>query len=188
MRTLLGDARLPNADQIRTLGIFEWARLLLVRLYEMFRRIDILLSRRPNDYGEMYSENAAFAIVIAAGNTWTTVGGGFSAGTTNAFTFQNASELKCNVAGKYEASWSLSLETTGANDDIEGGVAVGGTIQTNTISHAKVATPNEEFHLSSHGIISLALEDVVTIQVNNNTDGDDLVLEHANLLLVKLDD
>lgn len=180
-----GDPRLPPSAEIGTTGLSEWARRLIVRLHDRFRHID---EDMVDAYGEMYAENVAYTVTIAGANTWTVVDGGMTAGTCTAFTFQNSSELACNRAGRYMVWWSLSLETTGANDDIEASVGVNGTQQSNMICHDFVVTPNEEFAVASHGIVLLALGDIVTLMVNNNTDADDLVVEHANLTLLMLKD
>lgn len=194
-----GDPRLPVAEQISSEGLLPWMKRLLIRLNDRFREVDIDqveltdygqtdLHRHEAQYGEMYADNVSQAVAIAAGNTWTNITAGMSAGDSNAFTFQNNSELLCNVAGKYAAQWSLAMDTTGANDDIEGGIGVNGVVQIKTKNHTFVQIPNEEFGLASGGTLTLVVGDVVTLMVNNNTDADDLVLEHANLMLWKLGD
>ncbi len=135
--------------------------------------------------GEMYNFNTATAVVIAGANQWTEVGGGFSAGMLNGVTFQNAKELKIVTAGVYAMWWSMSLNALGANDNIEGGIFVNGAIAEHTVSHNHLATANDNATFGSHGFHTLAVDDLVSLAVNNNTDADDIVVEHGNLLIAR---
>lgn len=135
-------------------------------------------------YGSMYDNGTTQAVVISAASTWTAVDGGMTGGTSNAFTFQNSRELKCNVPGKYMAVWTIGGSSAGGGDDIEGTLMINGTAQTNVTSKAYEPTANKEYILASNGILTLAANDVVKFALQNLTNGDDQTVDHANLTLL----
>lgn len=133
--------------------------------------------------GEMYNFNVPTTITISTANTWTPISTGFSEGSNNGVTFQNASELKIVTAGTYKSEWVLSLDTAAAGVEIEAGLMINGTIQEKTATHHYFGTANDTATLVGQGWLSVIADDVITMAVNNNTSATDVIMEHASVLL-----
>lgn len=138
-------------------------------------------------YGEMYMYNGAISVTVSATNTWYKVASGFSGGVNKNFTFQSSSELKCTKAGTYTVQWSISPEISSANQDTEYAVAVNGTAQTKTAAHLHFQNTNSELCAASGGILTLAVDDVLSLVLQNNTSTTNVTVQHANLTAVRID-
>ncbi len=137
-------------------------------------------------YGSMYIDNGSVARTIAATNTYYEIASGFSGGACSQFTFQNSKELKCNVAGTYKVDWSCSRAVPGVNQEIEMGVFKNGTIQLNTTAHNASLTASTQQTSGGSGIITLAVNDLVSLAVNNNTSTNTVTISHANIAIARV--
>jgi len=144
-----------------------------------------LQNQRPS-FGHMFASNVSINVAIAAANTWTAIASGFTSGLLADFTFQSASELKCGNAGIYLINWSLSVNAVGANDNIEGGITINGTIEPSSISHTRFTVVSSNACLGNSLILNLAVNDVLKFSLNNNSDADDIVMQHAGLTAIRL--
>lgn len=138
-------------------------------------------------YGEMYANNAGTTITVSVIDTWYPITTGFSGGTNKNITFQNNHELKCNQSGVYSLQYSVSMEASGTNKDTEYAVTINNVVQNNTTAHFHFQTSNSEVCIASGGIITLAANDVVRLVVRNRTSATNLLMEHASLTLVRID-
>lgn len=136
-------------------------------------------------YGSMYADDIAQAVVVAAAGTEYEVGGSLTGGSVNGFTFQNSKELLCTVAGNYLVNWSMSL-SAGNNDHISGGVMINSTAQHNTENAAHTPGAGDQVGVAGTGVITLAVNDLVKLFVENESDTDDIEVNHANLALVRI--
>jgi hypothetical protein len=136
-----------------------------------------------NYYGSMYADDITRSVVISSAGVYYEVGGSLSGGSVNGFTFQNNKELKCNVAGKYLVNWSISSQSASANQYIEGAVMVNGTAQANTVNATQIGTANKDYTCGGTGIITLAVNDLVSLCMENETGTNNLTVTHANLTL-----
>lgn len=140
-------------------------------------------------FGSMYGDNIGQTVVIDAADTFVEIGGGISGGTCAGFTFQNAKELKCNIAGKYFITWSISAKTSAvANKECEGAIMIDGVAQTIATAHAEVSPggSNRPETLSANGIFTLAVDNLVSLSVSNHTDTTDFVVEHVSLTALRV--
>lgn len=137
-------------------------------------------------YGSMYADDIAQAVVVTDAEVYYEVGGSLSSGSCNGLTFQNSKELLCTIAGKYLVNWSMSL-SAGNNDHIAGAVMVNSTAQDNTENAAHTPGAGDQVGLSGSGIITLAVNDVVKLCVENESDTDDIEVNHATLALLRVD-
>lgn len=139
-------------------------------------------------YGSMYAEDATQTISVAAVHTHYPVAGGLSAGLCSAaFTFQSSKELKCHTAGKYLATWSMSISNNAADQTIEGLVMVNTTGMENTINATRAKESAVVYSISGSGIITLAVNDVVLLAIEKeNGAASTVTMNHANLTLMRV--
>lgn len=149
------------------------------------RHLSDLDNKWPS-YGAMTAFNIGLTVVITAPNTWTAVPSSLSSGLLRNFTFQSASELVCGDSGVYKIDWNMAVEAVGANDNVEGGVTINGTIQTGFVSHLRFASPNFAGSFGAAGIVRLTAGDIIRLAVNNNTDADDVIVQHVALTAIML--
>ena len=101
-----------------------------------FINIPLSAANGTPSYGHMYGANISQTVVVSVEGAYYQVGAGLSGGLTNGFTFQNARELKCLVAGTYLLNWSMSVDqSTGSNQEIEGTYMVNGVQNLNGSAH-----------------------------------------------------
>lgn len=136
-------------------------------------------------YGSMYGDDVGLTVTIASAGVYYQVPTGLSAGSCNGFTFAD-SGLTCTVAGKYKVDWSMSMDCAAAGQYIEGAVMINSTGQMNTVGAAELITANKQVCTGGSGIITLAVNDVVYLCVENETGTNNIVVEHANLSLVRV--
>lgn len=137
-------------------------------------------------YGSMYIDNGSVASTIAATNTYYEIASGFTGGLTSQFTFQNTKELKCNRAGTYKLVWQLSRSVSGTSQEIEGGIMKNGTIVPSSTAHNQSTAASTQQSFGGSTIIDLAVNDLVSLAVNNNTSTNTITITHANLTVSRV--
>ncbi len=136
-------------------------------------------------FGSMYGDNIDVTIDITIQDAYTELASGLTGGSENLTTFQNDHEILITKPGKYMVNWSLSLATATANDEIEGEIMVNGTAtETGGSAHVVIANSNKPQTLSATGILTLAVDDVVSMSAKNNTSTADILVNHASLTLL----
>lgn len=143
------------------------------------------LHKHADSYGEMYADMVSYVVTISASGTAYEIDGGFTGGTLSGTTFPNDHYLQVSSAGVWFGTWSISFYGT-ANNDIEGGFMVNGAAQTNGTSHAEAPTTNKAANMSAAGILNLALNDQVSLFVENHSAANNVTIMHATLVLIKL--
>ena len=113
------------------------------------------------------------------------VGGGLTGGATNGLTFQNSKELLVGVAGTYLITWSMSL-SAGNNDHLEGAVMINSAVAASTENAAHTPGSGDQIGVGGSGLVSLAVNDVIKLCVENETDTDDITVSHATLTAVRI--
>ena len=142
-------------------------------------------------YGNMYVYNlgAGFTVVIGAPDVFTLISNAtINAGTLQGFTFQNNQELKCTNPGTYFATWALSVEALGSNQEAEGAIGINNVAQTSTAAHAEIINAAKPATISGSGILTLAQNDLVRMYINNHTGANNLVIDHLTLTLTRMGD
>jgi len=138
-------------------------------------------------YGSMYGDEISQAVAVAATDTFYNVAGSLSdGGSTDAFTFGSSYQLTCNIAGTYVVNWSMSCNVGAANQGIIGAVGIDGTYQANTTNHNFQTTASSDSSIGGSGILTIAVDEVVTLMVANHTATNNITVEHANVTLVQV--
>jgi hypothetical protein len=141
-------------------------------------------------YGNMYIYTlggGATSVTISATDTFYEIGSGYTGGLCNGFTFQNSKELKCLVAGTYKINWSLALQCATANQELEGAPMINGTANTSMAGHVEAKTANTSAGLSGSGIVTLAVNDLVSMSVLNHTATNNISINHVNFVIQRVD-
>ncbi len=139
-------------------------------------------------HGAMYGDDIGVTVTISATNTFYEVGSGLSAGTVSpAFTFQSSKQLKCNIAGTYLVVWHMSIVmASGANQHVEGTVMVNSTANLTMADAKHIQNTSDDDMISGCGILTLAVNDVVKLCLDNETNTNNVVVNHASLSLVRV--
>jgi hypothetical protein len=90
--------------------------------------------------------------------------------TLNGFSY-STSALTCLVAGTYKVNYSQTMGSSTSNHIYRTRIAINGVEQLSTASHTKPSNSTDERASSGCGIISLNVNDVVTIQMTDTTAG-----------------
>jgi hypothetical protein len=136
-------------------------------------------------YGSFYATNISSTIVVLAADTAYRAGG-FTAGTMNGFTMSGSTALICQVAGYYQVTWNLSIDASGANDELEGGIYLKDVAQSNGTSHTTVPAASLGTTIAASAIVYITVNDWIGLFIRNHTNVDDVVIEHANLTLLRV--
>lgn len=137
-------------------------------------------------YGEMYATNISVAIVVAAANTAYEVTSGMTGGLEYLMAFGGAHYIQAERGGIYLANWSLSIDTAGALDEIEGGLMIGGVAQNNGTAHTTVAAAADASTVAANALLQIAAGDQISLFVRNHTAARDITVEHASLTLTRI--
>jgi len=137
-------------------------------------------------YGSMSADNISQVVTVSATDTYYEIGGGLSDGGSAGVTFQNSKELKCLTAGKYLVTYSLACYTASAGQEIESEVMINGTAQSNTSNHTESMTANRPMSLSGTGILTLGVNDLVSLSLSNHTSVTNITVEHVTLTLLHI--
>lgn len=139
------------------------------------------------NYGSMYMNAGSQSVTVSSSSTYYSVGGGLSGGLSNGFSFQNSKELKCLDAGTYLFKWSMTVSCATPLQELAGGIMVGSTIDSTTLSVSYLPTANKKINISGTGIITLALNDLILLAVANLTASQNIVVSYANLTACKVE-
>jgi hypothetical protein len=140
-------------------------------------------------YGSMYIytlDTGGTTVTVASADTWYEITSGVTGGTTNQMTFQNNHELKVLVAGTYQITWALGIESATANQELEGTVFINSTANTSFANHTEAMTANTATSMGGSGIITLALNDVISLGVLNHTAGNNITIDHLTLSVLRV--
>lgn len=137
-------------------------------------------------FGNMYMYQGSTTVTVSVVDTWYELASGLTGGETNGVTFQNTHELLVSKAGKYLVNWSMSLDTPTAADEVMGAVGVNGTVNTSTASHTTVGNNDQGVAVAGTGILDLAADDVVSMFVLNETNTNNITVEHVTLTIMQI--
>lgn len=137
-------------------------------------------------YGAMGQENEPTTVTINSSGTAEIVGGQ-EGGETNNVIFQNSQELRILKAGRYLITWALSFNmTSGSGQEVEGAIGKGGVAQSQGSAHRKIGTANDTGAMCGNTILDLAVNNLITIMVTNETSTVNVVIAHASLSLMQV--
>lgn len=133
--------------------------------------------------GSMYGHDISETVAIGDNNP-TKISAGLSGGPENNVTFQNNHEMRILKAGFYSVNWSLSLNmAAGSNIEIEGGAMLNGTAVLRGTAHEKLVGGTDTVNISGNLIVDCAVNDLISLFVTNETDTNDVVIEHADAVI-----
>lgn len=161
-------------------------------LSELIRHIDNELQKikeSVNDlynsaHGSMYQYELGTTITISASDTYYPITS-MSVGKLYGFTFASDTlTVDAGADGRYLASIEASY-SDGGNTNFEIALSVNGTIDQHTAAHAST-TGSLNTSASGTGIVDLVAGDAIQLEINNHTNTNNAVIEHASISLVKI--
>lgn len=132
-------------------------------------------------YGNMFSHNSTGTVTVSVADTYYAVSGGLHSGLVSGFTFSNGMHLKPTVAGRYFINYSVSVQSTSANQEIESGIMINSIAQTGSSAHAEGTGANKPHNLAGSMIADLVASSIVGLGVSNHTGANNLMVVHGNL-------
>lgn len=137
-------------------------------------------------YGSMYADDISQAVTVASANVYYEVPGSLSGGACNGFTFQSSKELLAAYVGIYLVTFGLSLTSATNNENISAAVMVNTTEAHVTEGSAQCINSGKPVHISGSGVITLAVNDVVKLCVENEDAAHNITVYHANLSILRI--
>lgn len=138
-------------------------------------------------FGSMYGYKSAQTTTVSAADTWYEVTGGLtSGGNLDGMTFPDDYYLITNYGGLFLVHWSMSIGTSTAGDEVMGTVGVNNTANNLLTAQGSVSANNLYTSVSGTGILSLSTKDTISLFVQNDTAGRNVVMEHATVSLVRI--
>ena len=136
-------------------------------------------------YGSMYNDNIDTTVTIVSSGVAVRIPSGFTQGQVNLATFGNSREITVTKAGRYKIDWSISFNmAAGANHEIEGRIGINGSAIAQGSEHRFIGTRTDTGNMGGRAILDLAASAVVSLMMENDTNTEDIVVDHANLTLV----
>ena len=143
-------------------------------------------------FGHAYMFEGNTTVSVASADTWYELTSGLTAGELNEVTLGGSHNLTVGIAGRYKVSWSASIETTSANQELMVSITVNSadhntalnsesTNAKSAANHATVVAGNKSISLSGNTILDLAASDEVSMIVLNKSLSTDIVIEHITL-------
>ena len=137
-------------------------------------------------YGHMYAHNSTGTVTVAAADTYYAVSGGFKTGLVSGFTFSNGMHLKPTVAGRYFINYSVSVQSTSANQEIETALMINSIAQTGSSAHTEDTGANKPHDLAGSMIADVAANSIIGLGVSNHTGTNNLMVVHGNVTIFLL--
>jgi hypothetical protein len=132
-------------------------------------------------YGHIFAHMATGTVVVSATDTFYAVSGGFHAGLLEKFTFANAMHLSPTLAGRYFITYSISVQSPSANQEIETALMINSIGQTGSSAHTEATGVNKPHVLAGNMITDLAAASIVGLAVANHTGANNLLVAHGNV-------
>lgn len=155
-----------------------------VLMWVMLNKTWNLIGQLPV-YGEMGQHNLSTVVTISSSNTWYIIPA-MSAGINKNVTFQSGQELLVTLPGVYRIYYNLSFED-GGNNTFEVSLAVNNVIETKSSCFQTTSNANDLSTVSGTATINLIDGDVVTLQINNNNNTSNPTIEHAEVVINRID-
>jgi hypothetical protein len=146
------------------------------------------LNAIPKAYGNFNANNVAIAVVITIVDTFVKIGSGMSAGLLLNVSFQNASELVIQTAGKYLIEAQVSCTSATTAEEVELCVQVDGTPNLTATAHTEtsIGAVTRPAVICVNGIFNLTANQVLSLALSNHSTTADLQVQHANLTVLKI--
>ncbi len=106
-------------------------------------------------------------------------------GLSNGFELNGTDSLRAGVAGTYLVNWSISFADL-ANRSFEGGIAIDSIIQPATIAEVKMGTAADQVNFGSPGIISLDVNQLVSLEIRALVSSTTVTIEEASITILRI--
>ena len=141
-------------------------------------------------FGYMYT-NSTIATTLTTQNTWYELNGttAWTTGLLNNCTFSDPA-ITILEPGMYEITWSLSTDfsaSPGAKQQIEHGIMIDGSIQTEGRAHRTLANSTDTGNQCGLAIFDLSDNAVISLVAMNETSGGKILhVEHGNMTVKQI--
>lgn len=135
-------------------------------------------------YGQMYI-NSNTTITVAATDTWYEVTSNLLAGVISGAKF-NSHFIEIAQTGAYMININVALNTASASQEVAATVMVNGTASETGHAHSTIVAANKSSTTSSVTILNLTAGDEISLAVENHTAATNIVVEHAQISILKL--
>jgi len=125
-------------------------------------------------YGGMYQNATSFTVTLTTQNTWYELDHAttnISAGELNFVTFPDDHYLLVANAGVYKVDWSCTVQVSVANQGLEFGVMVNGTIQSPGQARMMMLNATRNLNISGTAFLDLSANDQISLGARNITSG-----------------
>lgn len=148
-------------------------------------------------FGAMYSFQSAITVTVSSGNEWEEITSGLSGGPEHNCTFQGAHEILVTYEGFYHITWSMSVQTNAANQEVMGAVTINSadantaigsssTCAQQSANHGTIVAGNKSISLGGSVYCDLAATDVVSLVVLNETTANNITVEHVTCTILQV--
>ncbi len=135
-------------------------------------------------FGSMFQDNGGTVVPISTIGVAVVIAG-MSVGQTNITTFLNAKEIALSINGRFKIDWSISFSTAGgSNQNIEGRIGVNNVANAQGSAHRFIGTATDKGSMGGTAILNLDAVDRISIMIENDTDTQNIIIDHASLSLV----
>ena len=134
-------------------------------------------------YGALWQYELGTEVVINTIGVFELISG-MSDGDDEGFIFQNDRELLVKEPGKYVINWNICFNNSN-NTTWEAGVGINRTVQENTIGCRKLGAVDTG-SMGGTGVITLEIDDIVTLEMANLTNTSNAVIDSCGLTLIKI--
>lgn len=144
----------------------------------------IVIPGTVSRYGGMYANNVTGTVIVGASDTFYMVTGSMSQGNLSEFTFSGNHLLTCGFSGKYLISYSISVYSASANQEIESSIMVNDVARNEMSAHVEGTGAGKPHCLSGSAILDLSVGDTLAFALSNHTGANNVVMQHASLSVV----
>lgn len=148
---------------------------------------DDIVSTVKDVYGSMYADMVSETIGVAIVDTPYEVTAGITTGAAlQGCTFGDAHYVAVDYAGMYLITWSMTITSSTASDEVMGGIMVNGVKQDAGTCHATVSANSKSAAVAGSAILALSANDQLSLCIQNHTAVRDVDMQHASLTVVRI--
>jgi hypothetical protein len=137
-------------------------------------------------YVTLFNDNNEVDISVVSNATWYEIVSDFTRDHNNNFDFTSDHAAVPTKEGRYYITFSLSLETASAGDEIGVCLMVNGTEDTRHKGVSAVASANDLVNINGNAIVDLNNGDQVSMAVRNYTAARDIKIKHGVFSLLHI--
>lgn len=171
-----------DPNELRDEVDLEKLNLALRKTFQKHDEHATAIAALENGYGEIYGSGLSKTVTITAADTSLPVDSDLQAGAiSDRFKFEEFRRLRCQTAGTYLVSYSVSLRCATAAQEVSACVLKSGQVQSSSIARGYLATANQNIVLSGHCVLALSKNDYLELGLANHTGTNNLVVKYCSL-------